>query len=88
MSKYSRTEAFEASINTNSATLDQKQVEEKYALITKNLQEVIGGSYLKEVLSERNPVIYWGTAPTGKPHIGYFIPYSFTKNKRFSKCRL
>lgn len=49
-------------------------MEEKYHLITRNLQEIIGGNRLKEILHERNLKIYWGTAPTGKPHIGYLIP--------------
>lgn len=70
MSKYSRAEAF----GTNSSDISEKQVNERYDLITKNLQEVIGGHHLKEILGERDPIVYWGTAPTGKPHIGYFIP--------------
>jgi len=82
MSKYSRAEAFEAALDLHSSmstkqfedSVANEQIEQKYALITNNLQEVIGGNYLKEVLRERNPIIYWGTAPTGKPHIGYFIP--------------
>lgn len=48
--------------------------DEKFALITQNLQEVIGERELKEILKERNVRVYWGTAPTGKPHIGYFVP--------------
>lgn len=40
-------------------------------LIKSNLNEIIGEKELegKEVLN-----VYWGTAPTGKPHIGYLIP--------------
>ncbi|KAJ7905008.1 tyrosine tRNA ligase [Mycena leptocephala] len=49
--------------------------EEKYELITRGLQEVLGGDILKAVLAEgRTPKGYWGTAPTGRPHIGYFVP--------------
>lgn len=29
---------------------------------------------LKNILKKRNLKVYWGTAPTGKPHIAYFIP--------------
>lgn len=49
--------------------------EEKYHLITSRLQEVHGGSQIKSILAEgRAPRCYWGTAPTGRPHIGYFVP--------------
>lgn len=47
---------------------------EKFELITRNLQEVVGGEELKKILNERDLVVYWGTAPTGKPHIAYFVP--------------
>lgn len=43
-------------------------------LITRNLQEVIGLDALQSIISERPLKIYWGTATTGKPHIGYFVP--------------
>lgn len=49
-------------------------VDEKYHYITRNLQEVIGGDRLKQLLAERDLRVYWGTAPTGRPHIGYFVP--------------
>ena len=48
--------------------------EEKFKLITRNLDEVVDENKIKEVLKERDLVIYWGTAPTGKPHLGYFVP--------------
>ncbi|KAJ7628499.1 hypothetical protein FB45DRAFT_1079545 [Roridomyces roridus] len=49
--------------------------EEKYELITWRLQESLGGDILKGILAEgRSPKGYWGTAPTGRPHIGYFVP--------------
>ncbi|CAG8511354.1 11273_t:CDS:2 [Ambispora leptoticha] len=50
--------------------------QEKYDLITRNLQEVIGGEELLKILAERDLKLYWGTAPTGRPHIGYFVPMS------------
>lgn len=48
--------------------------EEKYTLITRNLQETLGQDRLKEILANRDLKVYWGTAPTGKPHIAYFTP--------------
>lgn len=48
--------------------------EEKYTLITRNLQETLGQDRLKEILAKRDLKVYWGTAPTGKPHIAYFTP--------------
>lgn len=49
---------------------------DKYSLITRNLAEWLGDEKLKATLKERDVKIYWGTAPTGKPHIGYFAPMS------------
>ncbi|GME96240.1 unnamed protein product [[Candida] boidinii] len=50
--------------------------EEQFKLITKNLQEVLNPQIIKNVLEvEKRPLkVYWGTAPTGKPHCGYFVP--------------
>lgn len=50
--------------------------EEKYTLITRNLQEVLGSEDLQKILNERDLKMYWGTAPTGRPHVGYFVPMS------------
>ncbi|KAF8063598.1 tyrosine tRNA ligase [Lyophyllum atratum] len=48
--------------------------DERYELITRRLQEVLGGDSIKAILAEgRAPKCYWGTAPTGRPHIGYFV---------------
>lgn len=49
-------------------------VDEKYRLIVRGLQEVIGDDRLRTILHEKDLHIYWGTAPTGRPHIGYFVP--------------
>ena len=46
----------------------------KYDLITRNLQEMFGNEEIKNIIQERPLSIYWGTAPTGRIHIGYFIP--------------
>ncbi|RPB01747.1 tyrosine tRNA ligase [Choiromyces venosus 120613-1] len=49
--------------------------DERYNLITSNLQEVLKPNIIKSVLAENRPLkIYWGTAPTGRPHCGYFVP--------------
>lgn len=50
--------------------------EERYNLITRNLQEIVGDDRLKEIIRQRDLNIYWGTATTGKPHIAYFVPMS------------
>jgi len=50
-------------------------IDEKFELITRNLQEVIGEDELKKVLKEKKePVVYWGTMPTGSISIAYFFP--------------
>lgn len=47
---------------------------DKVSLITRNLQEVLGADRLAKILEERDLRLYWGTATTGRPHIGYFVP--------------
>lgn len=47
------------------------EVENRYSLITKNLQEVLGKNELKNILENGTPKIYWGCAPTKRCHIGY-----------------
>ncbi|KAM4062691.1 tRNA synthetases class I (W and y) domain-containing protein [Hirsutella rhossiliensis] len=52
-------------------------VEQKYSLITRRLELQNGwcGKKLQSLLTEGKTLKYqWATAPTGKPHIGYFIP--------------
>ncbi|KAF4960827.1 hypothetical protein FGADI_660 [Fusarium gaditjirri] len=50
--------------------------EETVALIKANLAEVLNPQIIDNViLKENRPLrVYWGTAPTGKPHCGYFVP--------------
>ncbi|XP_031442226.1 tyrosine--tRNA ligase, cytoplasmic isoform X2 [Clupea harengus] len=55
---------------------EQLSPDEKFELITRNLQEVLGEDKLKQVLQERELKVYWGTATTGKPHVAYFVPMS------------
>ncbi|XP_012278744.1 tyrosine--tRNA ligase, cytoplasmic [Orussus abietinus] len=49
---------------------------EKYNLITRNLAEWLGDDKLRNILKQRDLKLYWGTATTGRPHIGYFLPMS------------
>jgi len=56
--------------------LEKLSVDERYELITRNLQEVLGEDKLRAILADRNVRIYWGTATTGRPHVGYFVPMS------------
>jgi tyrosyl-tRNA synthetase len=50
--------------------------EESIALIKANLAEVLNPEIIEEViLKEKRPLkVYWGTATTGRPHCGYFVP--------------
>ncbi|CAG9858262.1 unnamed protein product [Phyllotreta striolata] len=50
--------------------------DEKFHLISRNLQEILGEDKIKTILKERDIKLYWGTATTGKPHIAYFVPMS------------
>jgi tyrosyl-tRNA synthetase len=63
------------------AVASQLSIDEKIHLITRNLDEVMGGdssiTKLREILlSNKDVRIYWGTATTGAPHIAYFVPMS------------
>ncbi|KAM7196217.1 hypothetical protein V8F33_006329 [Rhypophila sp. PSN 637] len=52
--------------------MDAKQ---RLALISENLAEFLNPEIIENILAEgRDPKIYWGTATTGKPHAGYFVP--------------
>ncbi|KAJ9098024.1 hypothetical protein QFC20_006055 [Naganishia adeliensis] len=56
-----------------------------FDLITRDLDEVLLPEIIKERL-EKGQVVkcYWGTAPTGRPHLGYFVP--LTKIADFLKA--
>lgn len=45
-----------------------------YDLIIKGLEEVVGEKELRAITSKRPLYVYWGTAPTGRIHIGYYVP--------------
>jgi len=50
-------------------------VQEKFKLIKRNTEEIVTEEELKKLLKqEKEPVVYWGTAVTGKPHLAYFFP--------------
>lgn len=52
-----------------------QSTEERLALIKENLAEVLNPEIIESILAEgKNPKIYWGTATTGRPHCGYFVP--------------
>lgn len=65
---------FVEKFSTMAASGDTLSWEDKYALISRNLQEVLGEDKMITVLKERDLKIYWGTATTGKPHVAYFVP--------------
>ncbi|KAN0122112.1 tyrosine tRNA ligase [Hyaloscypha variabilis] len=50
--------------------------EDSIALIKANLAEVLNPELIDHViLKEKRPLkVYWGTATTGRPHCGYFVP--------------
>lgn len=59
-----------------SGSKNEMNLEERYGLITRNLQEVIGDAELKELLKTGKEIsLYWGTMPTGSPHVSYLYPF-------------
>lgn len=65
--------------------VDKKlSVDERVNLIVRNLQEVMGSNEGKDTIEQirtkltkgEELSVYWGTATTGAPHIGYFVPMS------------
>lgn len=56
-----------------STTLSAQQ---RFDLITRGIEEVQDGDLIKAILAEgKNPRAVWATAPTGRPHIGYLVPF-------------
>ncbi|GMT27451.1 hypothetical protein PFISCL1PPCAC_18748 [Pristionchus fissidentatus] len=52
-----------------------EEVLKRRDLITRNLQEVLGGDkLLQQLTAGKNMHVYWGTATTGRPHVGYLVP--------------
>jgi len=49
------------------------EIDKKLELIKRNTAEIIGEEDLDKLLKEKKqPIAYIGTAPTGRPHVGYF----------------
>ncbi|MDD5193463.1 MAG: tyrosine--tRNA ligase [Candidatus Nanoarchaeia archaeon] len=60
-------------------------IEDRLKLIKRNTQEIVTEEELRELLKKKkNPVVYWGTAVTGKPSLAYFFP--LLKLSDFSKA--
>ena len=60
-------------------------VDERFELIKRNTEEIVKEEELRGLLKrKKNPVVYWGTAVTGKPSIAYFFP--LLKLSDFSKA--
>jgi tyrosyl-tRNA synthetase len=50
-------------------------IDEKYNIIMRDLGDsIVDEEIIKKILAVRPLKIYWGTAPTAPPHIGYFVP--------------
>jgi tyrosyl-tRNA synthetase len=51
------------------------KTDEKLALVRRNTQEIVNEKELKDLLKKKKrPTAYIGFAPTGKIHVGYFVP--------------
>jgi len=62
--------------------------QDKHTKIIRNLQEVIGDDRLQKILEERDLRVYWGTATTGRPHIGYFVPMAKVADFLHAGCEV
>ncbi|MBD3318570.1 tyrosine--tRNA ligase [Candidatus Woesearchaeota archaeon] len=47
--------------------------QERFDLIARNTEEIIQDEELIALLRKKQPVVYLGTAITGRPHVGYFV---------------
>jgi len=52
----------------------EENIQRKLELVTRNCNEVLGRERILQVLNERDLKVYWGTAPTGRIHIGNSNP--------------
>ena len=64
--------------------------QEKLALVKDQLAEVLREDILEDVMIKQNRplVIYWGTATTGRPHCGYFVPMMKIAHFLRAGCRV
>lgn len=55
--------------------MSKLSAEEKFEIAKRNTSEIIGEDDLKKLLKDgkKKPLVYLGTAPTGRPHVGYMI---------------
>ncbi len=49
---------------------------DKFELLKRNAEEIVTEEELKRVLRKKKKVAYVGYAPTGRIHVGYFVPLS------------
>ena len=50
-------------------------IDKRLEFIKRNLSEIVSEEELKKLLKEKEkPVVYWGTAVTGKPSLAYLFP--------------
>jgi tyrosyl-tRNA synthetase len=69
--------------------MEELTIAEKIELITRNLEEVIGKEELENKIKEKGTItVYWGTAPTGKPHVGYMFPMSKVRDLLNAGCKV
>ena len=62
--------------------------EEKYELITRNTQEIVGEDELKKIIKKRDLKVYLGTEISGRPHVGYFVPAMKIKDFLNAGCNV
>ncbi|MES1904571.1 MAG: hypothetical protein MHPSP_000607 [Paramarteilia canceri] len=69
---------------------DDLTIEGKVDLVCRGLQEVLGGHERVQKMFENkpNPTIYWGTATTGEPHIGYLVPLAKISDFLKAGCKV
>ncbi|KAK9448962.1 tRNA synthetases class I-domain-containing protein [Limtongia smithiae] len=60
------------------------------SIITQNLQEVLHEQIIRDIVEkEGRPLkLYWGTAPTGRPHCGYWVPMTKLANFLQAGCEV
>lgn len=64
-------------------------VDEKFNLITKNLQEtILDEPIVKKIITARPLKIYWGTAATSSPSIAYFVPMMKIRDLILAGCEV
>ncbi|KAF5974378.1 tyrosyl-tRNA synthetase [Fusarium coicis] len=64
--------------------------DESITLIKANLAEVLNPEIIDSVILKKDrPLrVYWGTAPTGKPHCGYFVPMVKIAELLHARCHV